>query len=747
MILQGLNPQQKKAVLHTEGPLLVLAGAGSGKTKVIVHRIAYLINNKKVHTASVLAVTFTNKAAREMQERVIKLLGKKSLETLWISTFHSTCARILRMECQHLNIPKTFVIFDENDQLALIKECMREMDIDEKYLSPQNVRSSISCSKDKLKDADSLLSEARTEQQKTAAKLFKLYDEKLRAHNACDFADLIFLVIKLFRQYPQILKFYQEKFRYVLVDEYQDTNDTQVEFLRLLSKQHKNLCVVGDEDQSIYGWRGANISNILNFQKEFGPNVACVELNENYRSTQAVLESANAVIKNNASHLGKILVSKRARGEDVQSYQARDEQDEAWYIAKEILRLRKGAKKKSFNEFSVLYRTHAQSRIFEEIFMQSRIPYTIIGGLKFYERKEIKDIVAYLRVLCNPDDAISLRRIINVPHRGLGSATIAKLENLGKEDNLTLYEAITSEGLWIQFRPPARERLKELSELLELCAKKAKEFNIYDLLEFILAQTGLLKGYENEKTKESDARAENIKEFLNMAKNFQKANLDATLSSFLEIISLVSDIDSLEEKHNTVKLMTLHNAKGLEFPVVFIVGMEEGLFPHRSSLMDTKELEEERRLCYVGVTRAKDHLYFTYSFRRNLYGGIVQNPVSRFLEEMGCTKSDVGFTYKTSKGVQTSSFHYQSVYNDAQGDKKHIAAGAGAAGTGGSGSGNGGGITVKVGDKVYHKMWGEGKVTGKEGKGDDILVNVNFSTVGQKKLMLKYAPLQLIGKV
>ncbi len=746
MILQGLNPQQKKAVLHTEGPLLVLAGAGSGKTKVIVHRIAHLINNKKVHPTSILAVTFTNKAAREMADRVTHLLGKKLLETLWISTFHSTCARILRMECHRLGIPKTFVIFDESDQLALIKECMREYDIDEKSISPQSVRAAISIAKDKLKDADVFLAEAQTEQHKQIAKIFKLYDEKLRAHKACDFADLIFLVIKLFKQYPQVLKFYQEKFRYVLVDEYQDTNDTQAEFLRLISKQHKNLCVVGDEDQSIYGWRGANVSNILNFQKEFGANAACIELNENYRSTQAVLESANAVIKNNEARLGKILISKRGRGDEVQSYQARDEQDEAWHVAKEILRLRKGAKKKSFKDFSILYRTHAQSRIFEEIFLQSSIPYTIIGGTKFYERKEIKDIVAYLRVLCNPDDAVSLRRIINVPHRGLGSATIAKLENLGKEENLTLYESITSEGLWIQFRPPARERLKELAELLQLCAQKAKELKVSELVEFILGKTAMVESLEDEKTKESEARVENIKEFLTMAKQFQKTAPDSSLFAFLEMISLVTDIDTLDGKQDSVKLMTLHNAKGLEFPVVFIVGMEEGLFPHRSALMDTKELEEERRLCYVGVTRAKDHLYFTYRFRRNLYGGIVQNPVSRFLEEMGCTKSDVAFMYKTSKGIQTSSFHYQGVYNDGGDGKKHVAAG-GAAGMGGAGNGgNNVSTSVKVGDKVYHKMWGEGKVVGKEGKGEDMLVNVNFVTVGQKKLMLKYAPLQVMGK-
>ncbi len=739
MIFNGLNPQQKKAVMHTDGPVLVLAGAGSGKTKVIVHRVAYLVQNKKVHPSSILAVTFTNKAAREMKERIAKLVSKKSLDEMWVSTFHSACSRILRSECQRLGIQNNFVIFDESDQMSLIKECMRELDIDEKSISPQNIRAAISVAKDKLTDSERFTSDAHTEQQKQTAKVFRLYEEKLRAHNACDFADLIFLVIKLFRQHPAVLKSYQEKFRYVLVDEYQDTNDSQAEFLRLLSKQHKNLCVVGDEDQSIYGWRGANISNILNFQKEFGPNAASIELNENYRSTQAVLESANTIIKNNASRLGKILVSKRARGEDVQSYQARDEQDEAWYIAKEILRLRKHSKKKSFNEFSVLYRTHAQSRIFEEIFMQSAIPYTMIGGLKFYERKEIKDVVAYLRVLLNPGDAISLRRIINVPHRGLGAATIAKLETLGKEKNLSFFEAVTCPELWAQFRPPARDRLKELSGLLELCIEKSKGLKVSDLLKFILDKTGIVGNLEGEQTKEADARVENINEFLNMSKNFQKANPEGTLSSFLEMISLVSDIDSLEEKSDTVKLMTLHNAKGLEFPVVFIVGMEEGLFPHRSALMNDKELEEERRLCYVGITRAKDNLYFTYSFRRNLYGGIVQNPISRFLVEVGCSQEDVSFTYKTSKGMHTSSFHYQNVYHDSPKDKKTNGSAAAATPVPVT-------LSVKIGDKVYHKMWGEGKITGKEGKGEEMLVDVNFSTVGQKKLMVKYAGLQLMGK-
>ncbi|PIU68434.1 MAG: ATP-dependent DNA helicase PcrA [Armatimonadetes bacterium CG07_land_8_20_14_0_80_40_9] len=659
-ILQGLNPVQKEAVKQTEGPLLIIAGAGSGKTKVITHRIAYLIKEKGVSPDKILAVTFTNKAAKEMKHRVDILLGKKASRNVWMGTFHSTGVRILRRDGKRIGLPSNFLIFDSADQVILVKECLKELfSEEERGFTPQAVLEEVSRAKERLINSFEYEKNADDYFERTVSKVYNLYQKKLEENKALDFDDLLFYPILLFRENPSVLEYYQEKFRYILVDEYQDTNHAQYVLVKLLAEKYKNLCVVGDEDQSIYGWRGADIHNILDFAQGYqNPSVVVMNLVENYRSTPNILEKANKLVRHNNLRLGKKLYTEREEGEEVRCFQAADEQEEALFLSREI-HLRVLEEKKRYSDFVVLYRIHAQSRVIEETFIKEGIPYKIVGGLRFYERKEIKDILAYLRVVYNPSDNLSLKRIINSPLRGIGSATLANLELQAERLGVSLFEMVGVPSGTIKpavgvpsgtikpavgvpsgtIKPAIRAKLQEFGRLMKGFISSGKELTITQLTELILKKTNYLKILEEERTVEARSRVENIKEFLSVTKDFEKGSADKSLSSFLEQTSLVSDLDSLDEEAEAVTLMTLHNAKGLEFPLVFMVGMEEGIFPHQRSLVEREGLEEERRLCYVGITRAEEMVYFTYSQQRNFQGSRVNNKVSRFIKELGLASS------------------------------------------------------------------------------------------------------------
>lgn len=626
-IFKELNPNQQEAVRHNECPLLIIAGSGSGKTRVIVHKIVYLITHKKVSPSNILAVTFTNKAAEEMKKRINKMLEKNISKYFWISTFHSACVRILRERGEANGIPKNFLIYDEKDQLSLIKECMKELNLQIKF-SPISILGEI------LRAKDGLIDEAKYELDnndyfgKTVAKVYSLYQEKLKNNRALDFSDLIFEVVNLFRNVPSILSYYQEKFRYILVDEYQDTNHSQYVFVKLLAEKYKNLTVVGDDDQSIYGWRGADISNILNFCKEYSPNVTLITLEENYRSTPNILERANKVIRHNNDRFKKTLFTRKEEGEPVIFKSFSTSEKESSFLANSIEELC-NKKKFSYSDFVILYRMHAQSRVLEEKFIKEGIPYRIIGEVRFYERKEIKDIISYLKFIYNPLDEVSLRRIINSPPRGIGKTTLNKLEEFSRKNNIPISKILEIEEILENFSP----KLKIFCEIIISLQKIKEEKNLTYLVKKTIEKSGYYSYLEKEDTEESLSRRENLEEFITVAKEFSRKNSSANLEKFLEHISLISNIDNYNENLNAVTMMTLHNAKGLEFPVVFIVGMEERIFPHRKSLYNKKEMEEERRLCYVGMTRAKESLYLTCASEREYLGSRMRNEISRFIKE------------------------------------------------------------------------------------------------------------------
>ncbi len=625
--LDSLNNEQKEAVLSTEGPVLIFAGAGSGKTRVLTYRIAYLIEEKGVHPSNILAITFTNKAANEMKERAMGLLKKP--HDMWISTFHSACARILRIETGFLpGYKKNFVIYDSYDQEKIIKECLKELNYNEKNYPPKDMLSKISNAKDQLLNpvrfADKYGNDFRLNK---ICNIYTLYQKKLKSDNAMDFDDILFNTVALFDSNENILRKYQQRFKYIMVDEYQDTNNCQYKLVNLLARDHGNLCVVGDDDQSIYEWRGADIRNILNFEKDF-PNAKVIKMEKNYRSTQNILDAANSVIVNNYGRKKKHLWTDRLEGSPVIYYQGYNEREEASFILEQI--------SKSFdslNNFAVLYRTNAQSRIFEELCIANGIPYKIVGAHRFYDRKEIKDVIAYLRILQNPEGDVSLKRIINIPKRGIGKATLEALDRYARDNNDSLYGALISvdkvEGLGKKVKGKIRELVRLIVELMTI----AEQEDISVIIEKVIVESGYLKELESGND-EDKGRAENIKELVTAAIEFEDKNEDKSLTSFLESMALMSDIDGLDESKEGITLMTLHSAKGLEFPVVFISGMEEGLFPGIRSILEGNRIEEERRLMYVGITRAKQKLYLTSALQRTLYGNTSYTMESRFLNEI-----------------------------------------------------------------------------------------------------------------
>ena len=629
-ILKGLNDKQYEAVVNTEGPCLVIAGAGSGKTKVLTHKIAYLIGEKQVLPWNILAITFTNKAANEMKERIENLVGDVAKD-IWMGTFHSICVRILRRFIDRIGFDSSFIIFDTSDQRTLVKACVKSIGLDDKMFTDRSVLSEISNAKNEMLDPEQYTVRANGDFRKEKiALVYEMYQKRLKENNAIDFDDIINYTIKILMDNPDILEYYSDKFKYVLVDEYQDTNKAQFTLVTLLASKNGNITVVGDNDQGIYSFRGADISNILNFERDF-PGTKIIKLEQNYRCTGNILKAANAVIKNNEVTYKKELWTENEIGNLPTVYSANNEYDEGTYIAQQIEHLRREEYYK-YSDFAVLYRMNTQSRAIEEILRRESIPYKIIGGLKFYERKEIKDIISYLRLIQNPADNLSLKRIINEPKRGIGKTSLDKIEEISNNSGVPMYEIIEHADQFGLNRVFLNSR-EFVNAIEELRAKK-DELSVSELIKETLKKSGYTKALELENTIEAENRIENLDEFLTVAIEFEEEEAENGLSQFLEGITLSSDIDNLEEDEDYVTLMTLHSAKGLEFPVVFLVGMEEGIFPGYKSISEPKELEEERRLCYVGITRAKENLFLTCSKQRTIFGSTSYNQTSRFLKEI-----------------------------------------------------------------------------------------------------------------
>ncbi|MBE3573307.1 MAG: DNA helicase PcrA [Moorella humiferrea] len=714
-----LNKPQQEAVKHRGAPLLVLAGAGSGKTRVLTYRVASLIQ-EGVAPENILAVTFTNKAAQEMKERLEGLVGNAA-RRLQVSTFHSACVRILRRDGHFLGYRPNFTIYDTDDQQAVLREVLKELNLDEKKFPPRSVAHVISNAKNSLQTPEQYLSWSATVKEQQQGIIYRRYQERLKAANAMDFDDLIMQTVALWQNNPLILRYYQQRWQHILVDEYQDTNHAQYVLVRLLAGKGENLCVVGDPDQGIYGWRGADIGNILAFEEDF-PNARVILLEENYRSTQPILKAANAVIQHNVGRKEKRLWTRRREGELLHLYSANDERDEGNYIAAEIYR-RHTQESRPFSDFAVLYRTHAQSRALEEAFLQAGIPYEIVGGLKFYQRKEIKDILAYLRVIANPDDATSLLRIINVPRRGIGETSLARLEAFAASRGLSLYRALQQLENIPGIPAKGRQALQEMITLLDNLRQQQENLTITAMVTAILRETGYQAELEAEKTPEAQARLENLKEFLTVTRNYDQGSEKTELADFLAQVALVAESDTYSGG-NAVVFMTMHTAKGLEFPVVFLAGLEEGVFPHFRSLEDPEEMEEERRLCYVGMTRAKEVLYLTHAWTRNLYGSTMSNPPSRFLAEI---PPDL-------------------IARDGQAGPASPGGGM----TGSQQSRHGSGTAPRVqydwqlGDKVQHNSFGLGVVVKISGEGEDTVISVAFPEKGIKHLMVRYAPVRKV---
>lgn len=705
-LIMNLNERQREAVLCTEGPLLILAGAGSGKTRVITHRIAYLIREKGVSPWEILALTFTNKAAEEMKERVERLVG--SIRGMWVSTFHAAAARILREHAQRLGFSPAFAIYDGADQLNVVKNVMKTLNMDQTMLRPQAVLGTISQAKNELVGAEAFAEQAEGYYQRNVSRIYSAYQERLKACNAMDFDDLLLQLVRLFRENDDILEYYRQKFRYIMVDEYQDTNRAQYAIIRLLAGEHRNICVVGDDDQAIYRFRGADVRNILDFEKDW-PDASVIKLEENYRSTGHILEAAYHVVRNNSARKEKKLWTRQGRGDTVRIFEAEDEYDEARFIAAEIRALTG-----QYEEFAVLYRTNAQSRVIEEVLIKENIPYQVVGGLRFWERKEIKDLLAYLRVLDNEDDEESLLRIINVPRRGIGQATVERLRSLARSRRISLFKALCL-AEEADLGSAARKKVAAFRELLENLSKMREYLNVAELVEEILLKSGYLQELRAEGTEQAQSREENLREFLTVAQRFCRQSEDKSLTAFLTQMALISDLDTLnDEEAPGVLLMTLHSAKGLEFQVVFLAGVEEGLFPHLRSLDTPDGIEEERRLCYVGMTRAKRRLYLTMARRRNLYGETMYNLPSRFLQEI------------PEAVLHREETKWESTPGPGQTCPESFAAG----------------------DTVEHGKWGRGTVISVDVLSDgDIVLTISFPAVGVKKVMARYAPLRKISEV
>ncbi|WP_337552945.1 DNA helicase PcrA [Phascolarctobacterium succinatutens] len=735
--MQGLNKQQLDAVQTINGPMLILAGAGSGKTKVLTCRIAHLLQ-QGVRPYRILAITFTNKAAAEMRERVDRMAGAAARD-VWLFTFHAFCARLLRYELENLSgYANNFAIYDTSDSKNLIKQVLKEMNLDEKRFPLPAIISHISNAKNALLLPDAYAREASGYYEQQVAKIYDAYQKKLQANNAVDFDDLLLLALRLLQENPAVREKYQRKFDYLMVDEYQDTNHAQYLLTKLLAAGHRNICVVGDADQSIYGWRGADIQNILDFEKDY-PDAKLVKLEQNYRSTQVILDAANAVIDNNSGRKPKNLWTANGNGSEIIYYQANDERDEARYVIENMqkLQLNEGAK---LGDMAVLYRTNAQSRVFEEMLIKSGIAYTMVGGTKFYERKEIKDALAYLRLLYNPHDSLSLLRIINVPRRGIGDATLARLQEYANASGQSLFEVVTNAadvpGLASRFA----NKLDELSELLFELMGEAADVPVKQLLDDVLLKTGYLEELQSSKDPQDESRVENLKEMLSVTEEFavkcERNGEEPTLENFLADVALVADIDDAELGEEAVTLMTLHSAKGLEFPNVFLVGMEEGIFPHSRTLMNENEIEEERRLCYVGITRAEKHLFLSNARTRTIYGRTQYYTPSRFLQEVPRNLVHVIKRPVVQRPAMTQQVHKPTAKENANWFEQHKASffpreSSAAAG-----------CSFHVGDKVMHKKWGAGTIVTAKAADDGQEVTVAFAGGGIRSLLTKYAKLE-----
>ena len=757
-LIEGLNDKQKEAVLATEGPCLVIAGAGSGKTKVLTHKIAYLISEKNVKPYNILAITFTNKAASEMKQRVEKIVGDVAQE-MWMGTFHSICVRILRRFIDRIGFDTSFLIFDTSDQKTVVKECLKALNIDDKTFSDRSVLSEISNAKNEMLTPKAYQAKYAGEFRKEKiGQVYELYQKRLRENNAIDFDDIINYTIDILSENPDVLQYYTEKFKYVLVDEYQDTNKAQFTLVTILASRYGNITVVGDNDQGIYSFRGADISNILNFEKDF-PGTKIIKLEQNYRCTGNILKAANAVIKHNENKYEKKLWTENEEGSLPCLYQAEDEYDEANYVVKQIEHLKTEEYLKP-KDFVILYRMNAQSRAIEDILRRENIPYKIVGGLKFYERKEIKDTIAYLRLIHNTSDNLSLKRIINEPKRGIGKTSLDKIQEISDRTGTSMYEIIKHAEEFDLNRVKANA--DEFINLIEELRLKKQELSISELLKEVLNKSGYTRALELENTVEAETRMQNLEEFLTVAIEFEEESADNTLPEFLESITLSSDVDEMQDEDNTVTLMTLHSAKGLEFPVVFLVGMEEGIFPGYKSIGEPKELEEERRLFYVGITRAKQFLHLTCAKHRTIFGSTSYNAVSRFIKEIpdnlldGVVNNDqeekfndmsYNWEYgKTSAGKVTT-YKFDEAKNEIKQKSTYQFRTAESFLSSLSQKQANSGVDItkyKEGMRIYHKKFGEGIIQKIEAEGDDYKLDIQFDKSGHKRLMAKFANLEII---
>lgn len=727
-LLAGLNKEQQEAVKHTEGPLLIMAGAGSGKTRVLTHRIAYLLGEKGVAPRNILAITFTNKAAREMRERVSKLVGPEA-EYMWVSTFHSMCVRILRRDIDRIGYNRNFTILDSGDQLSVVKQVLKNLNLDPKQFDPRAMLGQISSAKNELiSDAD-FEKKASNFYERQVSQIYTGYQTMLRKNQSLDFDDLIMQTILLFKRVPEVLEFYQRRFQYIHVDEYQDTNHAQYFLVKQLASRFQNLCVVGDSDQSIYRWRGADISNILTFEEDY-PNAKTVFLEQNYRSTKFILQAANKVIENNTGRKPKNLWTDNIEGNKINYYQAQTEQDEALFVIERIKELMRDGYQPS--DVAILYRTNAQSRAMEDTLVKSNISYQMVGGTKFYDRKEIKDMLAYLRLITNPDDDISFERIVNEPKRGIGKSSIEKLRSYATMHDISFFETL-KEVDFTGVSPRAANALAKFGELIQSLVDQQEFLTATDMVEQVLERTGYEEMLKREQSLESQSRLENLEEFKTVTQEFEKHAEDKTLVAFLTDLALIADIDRMDEEESSeqkVTLMTLHAAKGLEFPVVFLIGMEENVFPHSRSMFDEEEMEEERRLAYVGITRAEKQLYLTNARMRTLYGRTNMNPVSRFIQEIPDELIE-GFevAQETRFGQPFGS------RNETSFPPKRKARRIERTSTAASEEWN-------AGDRVKHKKWGVGTIVRVQGEGDKMELDIAFpAPTGIKRLLAQFAPI------
>ena len=724
-LLDGLNREQQQAVQHTEGPLLILAGAGSGKTKVLTVRIAYLLS-QGVNPYEILAITFTNKAAKEMKSRVEGLVGDVA-NRIWLSTFHSFCAKFLRFELDNfLGYNSNFTIYDTSDSQVVIKAALKALNLDDKYYPVGAMISAISDAKNKLMFASDYRKQARDFYQQKVADVYEYYERELRKNNALDFDDLLLIAVKLLQSNAAVLEKYSKRFKYVMIDEYQDTNHAQYLLAYLLSSHWKNIAVVGDADQSIYAWRGADIQNILDFEKDY-PNCTSIKLEQNYRSTKIILDAANAVIDNNEGRPEKNLWTDRVEGAKIQHFTAQSEHEEAAFIGDTIVK-KHDIHGVPYGDMAILYRTNAQSRVLEEALIKRALPYTMVGGTKFYDRKEIKDVLAYLRVLYNPFDDLSLLRIINVPKRSIGATTVSKLQDYARENGTSLFMTLTQLHLVDTIKGKTKEKLEEFGILIFTLVAEMDDKSVLDILEAILDRTGYLAQLEESTDPQDQARAENIGELLSVAKDFQDTNPTGTVEDFLEQVALVNDVDSFEQEESKVTLMTLHAAKGLEFPIVFLGGLEEGLFPHSRTLMNPEEIEEERRLAYVGITRAEKELYISNATTRTVFGRTSSYLPSRFIDEIPAElvdslrakrriPDDIKPTVPRHMSVASRPVTKPIIRNEVIAD-------------------------WKVGDTAIHSKWGNGKVVNVSGEGAGMKLTIEFPTQGVRVVMAKFAPVK-----